>query len=167
MHGHRQFSCCARYSGSVLAAFLCLGTLSCEDRSALEPAPQATRTAPEPKKPRPAPVVIARVGTATITQLMLERQLKVNQARGAKETESKLALRSLVELLRYALEDQVARRHGQGPTEQDLLNVAKHARTTSRAPKLLAAIRQVFGGDAAAYRRQILAPRVTSAKGYS
>ena len=97
------------------------------------------------------------VGATAVCPIDVAVRLAMSEAAG---DGARVPQRAAVELLREALEAEVARGAGVGPTAADVEALDRHAATTTRAPEVLARLRTLLG--AAGFARHVLLPRATA-----
>lgn len=105
--------------------------------------------------------IVAHVDDIVITEHDLSQRVSLLRVRSGDDAQED---RALVELLGETLESVVARGRGVAVTSKDVAELDDHASRTSREPKLLEAMRDVFRDNPAGFARQVLAPRITSTK---
>lgn len=115
-------------------------------------APVEARGADRPER------AIALVGSTEVTGGDEARRVAVQVARGQQAN----AVRALLELLREALESEVARAAGAAPTAEDLAALDRHAESSSREPETLSRLRRLLSDED--FARHVLAPRATALK---
>jgi len=104
-----------------------------------------------------APLSIATVGQYHLARTDLGYRIGIARAYGNRGVSDAEALLSLVN---DALEREIARRTGIIVTAKELTGFTRHVDASSKAPKVLAAVKTVFDGDVTAYRRIYLAPKM-------
>ncbi len=105
--------------------------------------------------------VIATVGNIRITAHDLVYKIGVERAYGNTVFNREAALAALIT---EAIESEVARKVGQTASASDLQALNTHVDTTTKAPEILAHIKQVFGADRASYERLFLSPRIINSR---
>ena len=107
----------------------------------------------------------AQVGKTTITQAEIENRIAVESAYSNDSLPHHTALAALIN---DALEWEVADSLGLVPDSMQVRAFIEHVETTTRAPEVLARVKQVFGADTAAYIRQYLEPKIVAStlRGY-
>jgi len=106
------------------------------------------------------PKISADVGEASLSETDIVYRIALEQAYGT--TIKRPA--ALVLLINDALEGEVAARIGVIVTQQELADFSTGVDEHSKAPEVLKAVKQVFAGDDAAYRRIYLAPKLVNRK---
>jgi len=104
------------------------------------------------------PKTVAEVGDSRISEADISYRIDVAQAYGTVIEQPA----GLVALINDALERQVAARSGVFITDQELDGFSAGVDKHSKAPEVLKAVKQVFAGDDAAYRRIYLAPKMAN-----
>jgi len=104
--------------------------------------------------------IAAQVGEASISEADIAYRISVGQAYGT-SIESPAALMALI---KDTLEREVAAQVGVMVTEKELDDFSAGVDKHSKAPTVLQAVKQGFGGDDDAYRRIYLAPKVVNRK---
>jgi len=102
---------------------------------------------------------LAQVGTADIDTKAVRYRLAIAEAYGNSGVERPAAL---VSLINDALEYEVAAAEGLIPSQDELKAFALQVDKRSKSPEVLAAVKQVFGDDRAAYRRIYLSPKIVN-----
>lgn len=103
--------------------------------------------------------VRARVGTLVLTEKDIQYKLDVERAYGNQTLTHDVALQVLVQ---NAVEQEVARTFGVLPTQKDIDSFRDYASSTSKAPEILLAVKNVFGLDSASYNRIYLLPKIVN-----
>ena len=105
--------------------------------------------------------IIGRVGTLQITHTECEKRLAIEKAYGNKGiTEAK----ALISLVQDAIENEVGRTFGITVTPKEIAAFSKHTDESTKAPEILAKIKEVFDDDTVAYERIYLAPKILNSK---
>ncbi|MHC4250344.1 MAG: hypothetical protein ACYS9X_14545 [Planctomycetota bacterium] len=104
---------------------------------------------------------VAEVGSVRIGEADVSYRAAVERAYG---NTSATRAAALVLLVSDALEGEMAREVGVDASLEEIAALSKHADETSKAPKILAEVKRVFGEDKAAYERLYLAPKVVNRK---
>jgi hypothetical protein len=99
---------------------------------------------------------LATIGSSTIDAQHLRRRIAIERAYGGELTREA----ALVSLVNDAIEREVARGLGLLPDSSELLRFSQYADQSSKAPEILAAVKDIFGVDSAGYRWQFLSPRI-------
>ncbi len=102
---------------------------------------------------------LAQVGSVGIDTTAVRYRLAIAEAYGNSGVERSAAL---VSLINDALEYEVAAVEGLTPSQDELKAFALQVDKRSKAPEVLAAVKQVFGDDRAAYRRIYLSPKIVN-----
>jgi hypothetical protein len=103
---------------------------------------------------------LGSVGTSRITRRDIEHRIAIEKAYGGTLTSEA----AFVSLVNDALDREVARTLGLLPDSAEMQRFSDHADRTSKAPEILAAVREIFATDTAAYRWMYLAPRLINIK---
>jgi hypothetical protein len=101
---------------------------------------------------------VATVGSSAINAQHLTRRVAIEQAYGGELTREA----ALVSLINDAIEREVARGLGLLPDSSELLRFSQYVDQSSKAPEILAAVKNIFGADSAEYRWQFLSPRIVN-----
>lgn len=107
---------------------------------------------------------LARVDSILITNRDLDLCMSVEKAYGNDHITREAAL---VALVNSTLALEVAKRVDMAPTQEDINALSRHADEHSKAPEILARVKEVFGKDRGAYERLYLAPKVVNHKLHS
>ncbi|HEX7319904.1 MAG TPA: hypothetical protein VF399_06065 [bacterium] len=104
---------------------------------------------------------LAVVAETCITRADLAYKIAIEKAYGDTAFTEQAAL---VALINDAFETEVARMHGIAAAPEDLKALDQHASKTSKAPEILAKIKQIFGHDIRSYERIYLQPKIINYK---
>ena len=104
---------------------------------------------------------IARVGGQEISRADMGYRMAVENAYGNETITEAVAL---IALVNDAIEQEVGRINGVTITPDELSSMRRHADETSKAPEILAQVKQAFGNNLAAYDRIYLSPRIMNRK---
>ena len=103
--------------------------------------------------------VRATVGSLSLTEKDVQRELAIQKAYGASGVTEEEALRALVN---DATEIEVARAHGVLPDDRAVAAFSQYVDTSTKAPTVLSAIKHIFGTDTDSYNRIYLLPKLTN-----
>jgi hypothetical protein len=106
-------------------------------------------------------IALAQVGQQEISSIDISYMVAIEKAYG-NEAVSDTAV--LVGLINNSIESQVGRMCGVKVSADDLAALSRHADETSKAPEILAKIKEVFGEDRDAYERLYLGPKILNRK---
>jgi hypothetical protein len=101
---------------------------------------------------------VATVGSSAIDAQQLTRRIAIEHAYGGELTREA----ALVSLVNDAVEREVARGLGLFPDSSELVRFSQYVDQSTKAPEILAAVKNIFGPDSAGYRLQFLAPRIVN-----
>jgi len=104
---------------------------------------------------------LATVGKTWITSRDLGLWMAVEKAYGNDHITKEGAL---VALINDSLALEVATRVNMAPAREDIHALSRHADEHSKAPQILASVKEVFGNDRGAYERLYLTPKVVDRK---
>jgi len=107
------------------------------------------------------PAGLATVGQEAISQTDITYRIGIARAYGNQGMTDATALVSLVN---DALEREVGRKAGIIATAKELAGFSKHVEQSSKAPRILARVKKVFGDDVAAFKRIYLLPKIINRK---
>lgn len=105
--------------------------------------------------------VLATVGRRQISSTDISYRIAIEKAYG---NETVSAETVLVGLINDGFECEVGRLCDVTLTADDVAALSKHADQTSKAPEILAKVKDVFGDDRTAYERLYLAPKIMNRK---
>ena len=104
---------------------------------------------------------IAKVGEQEISRADAAYRMAIEKAYGNETMTEGVAL---IALVNDAIEQEVGRINGVTITPDELSSMRRHADETSKAPEILAQVKQAFGNNLAAYDRIYLSPRIMNRK---
>lgn len=110
---------------------------------------------------RVRPEMTAKVGGSCISGRDVLSRTAIEKAYGNETVTDAVGL---VTLVNDAIEYEVGRICGVTATAKDLAALSRHADKTSKAPEILAKVKDACRGDEVAYQRLYLAPRVINRK---
>jgi hypothetical protein len=103
---------------------------------------------------------VAAVGASSINRQQLRHRIAIEKAYGGELTPEA----ALVSLINDALEHEISRGLELLPDSLELLQFSHRADQTSKAPQILAAVKNIFGRDSSEYRWLYLSPRLVNMK---
>lgn len=103
--------------------------------------------------------IVVKVGNIIITDKDVAYKIAVERAYG-NETITDAVARQVI--TRETTEQEVARSLGVLPTETDIATFSERVNKTTKAPELLAKVKNVFGADIASYQRVYLLPKMVN-----
>lgn len=107
---------------------------------------------------------VVEIGKTKITYSDIEYRMAIAQIRG---NEGITEVSALTQLINKTMEYEVAGMHGIKASPEEIQDFSNYIDTTTRAPKLLAKIKEAFKGDQTAYGRLYLMPIIINRKLHS
>lgn len=109
-----------------------------------------------------APIdIIANVGSSQITHIDCANRFAIERIYGNNSISEAVVLISLVN---DELEREVERMFGISVTPDEIAQMNTHVDRTTKAPEILAKVKEAFGDDKAAYERIYIAPKILNRK---
>jgi len=126
----------------------------------VESFPPFAQAAPQAPDATSTSSPLAQVGQLSITDGAVAYRIGIGRAYGNELSQAT----ALVGLVNAGLEAEVGRMVGVSASADELDAFSAGVKKNSKAPAVLAAVRQVFGTDVASYRQLYLAPKIMNRK---